>query len=428
MDRTMRDPTLIITAGWVAPMDRAAYRDGAVVVSRGRVIDVGGARDLATAHRGADLIDLPRSVLLPGLVNAHTHLELSTCRAGDSPGAHFGEWILGIRKQLAAQGEDFEGVVSGAVREGVRQSLRFGVTTIGDISQQNHFTRPALRALPVRCVSYGETLGLAKQRARHDELLARALDATHRSERLRIGLTPHASYTVDLRDYRTCLRVARERNLPLATHLAENPQEREFLEHQTGLFRDIWESLSMWDDTVQTYRGSPVAFAHAIGLLEYPTLLAHVNYCDDDELDLLARGRASVVYCPRTHAYFGHAPHRWREMLSRGVNVAVGTDSCASSPDLNLVDDLRLLRTSAPDVPAEALWEMATVRAARAIRMDDEVGAIARGKRADLVAFDADRLDPFESVLRDAREPTHVWFGGALTPAAPDFPAPTSPG
>jgi cytosine/adenosine deaminase-related metal-dependent hydrolase len=428
----MSDRTTIITAGWVAPMDRPAFRDGAVVVSAGRIVDVGDARELTRTHARRDAIDLPKSLLLPGLVNAHTHLELSTCHPGDSPGAHFGEWILNIRKQLTAQGDDFRAVVETAVRDGVRQSLRFGITTIGDISQQCHFTRPVLRDLPVRCVSFGETIGLAKQRPRHAELLERALDASKQTERLRIGLTPHAPYTVGLDDYRTCLRLARERNLPLATHLAENPEEREFLENHTGLFRDIWESLGMWEEPVETYRGSPIEFAHAIGLLDHPALLAHVNYCDDAELDLLARGRASVVFCPRTHAYFGHAPHRWREMLSRGVNVAVGTDSCASSPDLNLVDDLRLLRLLVPDLAAQQLWEMATTRGASALRMAGEAGSLSRGKRADLVAFDADGADPLDSTLRDARRPTHVWFDGQLiqdiNPSAPDSPSPSSRG
>ena len=424
----MSHRTTIITAGWVAPMDRPAFRDGAVVVSDGRIVDVGDAREMRNAHRDAETIDLPKSVLVPGLVNAHTHLELSTCRAGDSPGGHFGEWILNIRKQLPAQGDDFRAVVETAVRDGVRQSLRFGVTTIGDISQQCHFTRPVLRELPIRCVSFGETIGLARQRPRHAELLERALDASHQTERLTIGLTPHAPYTVELSDYRECLRIARERALPLATHLSENPEEREFLEHHTGLFRDIWESLGMWEEPVETYRGSPAQFAHAVGLLDEPTLLAHVNYCDDPDLDLLARGRASVVYCPRTHAYFGHAPHRWREMLARGVNVAVGTDSCASSPDLNLVDDLRLLRSLAPNSPAQQLWEMATVRGARALRMEGAVGSLSRGKRADVVAFDAATADPLESILRDSRHPTHVWFDGELTPSAPDYPSPISRG
>ena len=426
----MSERTTIITAGWVAPMARPVFRDGAVAVSGGRIVDVGDVREVARAHPRGETVDLPGSVLLPGLVNAHTHLELSTCSAGDSPGTHFGEWILNIRKQLAAQGDDFQAVVARAVHEGVRQSLRFGVTTLGDISQQCHVTRPVLRELPIRCVSFGETIGLAKQRPRHAELLERALDTTHRCERLTIGLTPHAPYTVDLSDYRECLRIARERALPLATHLGENPEEREFLEHHTGLFRDIWESIGMWEEPVETYRGSPVEFAHAIGLLEYPTLLAHVNYCDDAELDLLARGRASVVFCPRTHAYFGHAPHRWREMLARGVNVAVGTDSCASSPDLNLVEDLRLLRLLVPDFPAHILWEMATLRAARALRMEDEVGSLSRGQRADLVAFDADGADPLESILHNPHQPTHVWFDGEfiedVKPSAPASPAPSS--
>src|SRR6185295_5433024 len=98
-----------------------------------------------------------------------------------------------------------------------------------------------------------------------------------------------------------------------------------------------------------------------------------VNYCDDAELDLLAAGKASVVYCPRTHAYFSHPPHRWREMLARGINVAIGTDSCASSPDLNLLDDLRLVRKIAPDFPAESLWALATRNPARAVQLDAHI-------------------------------------------------------
>src|SRR5262249_49621367 len=152
--------------------------------------------------------------------------------------------------------------------------------------------------------------------------------------------------------------------MPLATHLAETPDEHAFLKSKTGAFRDVWETLGKWSDEVETHQGPPIAMARDIGLLDFPTLLAHVNYCHDDEMAMLARGRASVVYCPRTHAFFDHPPHRWREMLARGINVAVGTDSCASSPDLNIVDDLRLLHKIAPEVPAFDLWEMAATRAA----------------------------------------------------------------
>src|SRR5205823_6032319 len=202
-----------------------------------------------------------------------------------------------------------EELFTAAVKAGVEQSLRFGVTCVGDISQQMHITRPALRNSPMRCVSYGEVLGLAGLQPRYDLLLPRAIDRSDEGTRLRIGL------------------------------------------------------------------------------IEYRTLLAHVNYCDDDELEILSRGRASVIYCPRTHAYFGHPPHRWREMLDRGVNVAIGTDSCASSPDLNLLDDLRLAHAVAPDFSVDRLFELITTRAARALGWEAELGSLAPGKFADFAVF-----------------------------------------
>ncbi|HWP39831.1 MAG TPA: amidohydrolase family protein, partial [Tepidisphaeraceae bacterium] len=143
--------------------------------------------------------------------------------------------------------------------------------------------------------------------------------------------------------------------------------------------------------------------------------LAHVNYCEQSDLELLSRGQASVVYCPRTHRYFGHPPHRWREMLACGINLAVGTDSCASSADLNIVQDLRLLHQMAPDMPSQALWRLATVAAARALGMHDSIGSLTVGKRADMVAFPVargDGDDPLGAILRDQRTPTGVWIDG----------------
>jgi cytosine/adenosine deaminase-related metal-dependent hydrolase len=289
--------------------------------------------------------------------------------------------------------------------------LRFGITSVGDISQQMHLTRPLIKDLPIRCVSFGEVLGLAGRRSRFDELLPMALDRSCQTDRLRIGLQPHAPFTVDLDGYEQGLQLAKEQQMPLATHLAETADERAFLESHSGPFRRLWERLGAWSDEVKTFTGSPIEMANEIGMLEYPTLLAHVNYCDDRELVMLARGRASVVYCPRTHRYFRHPPHRWREMLAAGINVAVGTDSCASSPDLNLVDDLRLLRKIAPEVPAQTLWEMATLRAAMALRLQTEVGSLTPGKRADFVVFEVEPTDdPLEQILQSAREPKSVWL------------------
>jgi cytosine/adenosine deaminase-related metal-dependent hydrolase len=210
------------------------------------------------------------------------------------------------------------------------------------------------------------------------------------------------------------VQIARERGLPLSTHLAEIPEEREFLHSHAGPLQEMWERLGAWEDFPGTFDGSPVAFAKSMGLLDYPTLLAHVNYCDDEDLALLARGKASVVYCPRTHRYFGHPPHRWREMLALGINVAVGTDSCASSPDLNLVDDLRLLHEIAPEVTVEELWQMATINAAQTIQSDVS-------HAAEFTIFSATSDEPLKEILETDREPVEVWIAGVrrIPPASP---------
>jgi cytosine/adenosine deaminase-related metal-dependent hydrolase len=406
------DVKTLLQAAFVAPVDRPIIRDGAILFSGDTILDVGPARALRKAHAEASVVDLENSVLLPGLINAHTHLELTDCTAAGPFTGRFVEWIVGIRDRIRLDPARVEATVKTSVAAGVKQCLRFGVTTIGDISQQMHLARPLLRNGPLRVVSFGEVLGLARRRPRFDELFALATDRACESKYLRVGLSPHAPYTVDLDGYRQSLRYAKEKNLPLATHLAETPDEEVFLRDHAGPFQEMWERLGYWAEPVPTMPATPIRFAIAIGLLKYPTALAHVNYCDDEELVLLAAGRASVIYCPRTHAYFAHPPHRWREMLARGINVAVGTDSCASSPDLNLADDLRLLRRIAPDASAQSIWEMATIRGARALQMDRTIGSLAPGKAADVVAFKVSSNDPLEEILTNTEVPTAVWIGG----------------
>lgn len=399
----------LLRAARVVPIVAPVLHDGAVAIGEdGRIAQVGPFDQLRAEFPKADVEDLGPVSLLPGLVNPHTHLELTLCHCDEPPGC-FSEWIMRLPAQLTATG--LENPRATGIEQGIAQCLKFGVTCIGDISQYTRISRPILRRSPLRVVSFGEVIGLALRQARFEELLPDAIDPSYSSDRLTIGLSPHAPYTVDEPSYRRCLSIAQDRQLPLATHLAETPEERAFIEHHRGVFRNLWDSLGWWKEPVQTYRGSPIAFARDIGLLDHPTLLAHVNYCDDEEMMMLARGRASVVYCPRTHAYFGHPPHRWREMLEHGINVALGTDSCASSPDLNLLDDLRLVHRQAPDMPVQVLWSMVTTRAARALGMDGQIGQLSPGAWGDLVVFDVSD-QPLQALLDASLLPRQVWIAG----------------
>ena len=393
-------------------MDAPPVRDAAVVFQNGKILAVGSARHLRQNYPHAIRKDLDNVVLLPGLVNAHVHLELSDCQCGTPPAGGFGAWLLQLVQRNSRAGTKIESTVTQAVRTGVEQCLRFGITSVGDITRQASITRPLLRDGPLRVTSYGEIQAMAQRRNLFASRFAVAADTTFASDRLRIGLSPHAPYTVEPFGYTACRVAGMQNRSPLATHLAEAVEEAEFLSHHTGPFRELWEAIGQWDEQVPTFSGGPIRFAQSLGWLEFPALLAHVNYCDDDELSILAAGRASVVYCPRTHRYFGHPPHRWRDMLSRGVNVALGTDSCASSPDLNLVDDARLIHEIAPDFPVESIWEMMTIRGAKAIDGERSIGSITPVKCADFVAFGVDSEKPLREILENQKIPLKTWIAG----------------
>lgn len=396
----------LLCAAWVAPMHGPVLADGAVLIDA-KILAVGPRDQLGAQARDVELVDLGDCVLMPGLVNAHAHLELSLCRRPDSPRGGFVDWIKDLMPQVPTPEQ-----VAAAIDRGVEQCLRFGVTTVGDISRQCHLTRPLLHESPLRVISFGEVLAMAQHRDLLETRLAVAADGHWQSDRLTIGVSPHAPYSVEPTGFKRCLEIARQRHMPLATHLAETPYEAEFLAQHSGPFRDLWQWLGAWDGQVPKFSGGPIRFAQSLDLLQYPSVLAHVNYCDDGEMDILAGGRASVVYCPRTHQFFGHPPHRWRDMLARGINVAVGTDSCASSPDLNLVDDLRLLHRLDRQVPAADLWSLITTNAAKAMGFSGRVGSLAVGAAADLVAFAVKTDDPLLEVLESGIPPEAVWIGG----------------
>jgi aminodeoxyfutalosine deaminase len=421
VNSAVKPQKILLKSSWVAPMDRPAFRDGGVVIAGSRLLATGAWADMQRDHPEAIIEDLGAALILPGLVNAHVHLELSCAPRMPDP-ASFVTWIEQVMT-LVPPGGDFAAFARDGLLEGWRQCGQFGVTSVGDITRQHHVTRsidPMNNTDPFT-ISYGEIQAMAQRRGLLEERLIAAADTSHTSPRRQIGISPHAPYSIEPEGYRRSLALARQRHLPIATHLAEDLDEARFLAEHSGPFRDLWSFLNAWDDAVPRFAGGPIRYAKSLGLLDYPTLLAHVNYCDDDELALLAAGQASVVYCPRTHRYFSRPPHRFREMLARGINVALGTDSCASSPDLNLVDDLRLVHKTAPEIPAPELWRLITTRAAKAIGAT-HVGALIPGYFANLIAFPTSTHDPLTEILESNVLPRKVWIAGSpLTSPLPPY-------
>jgi len=407
----------LILADFIAPMDRPIIRQGAILIDGEKILDVGDAATLKKTHRDAQLHQFPNSIILPGLINAHAHLELTHLTREPAPTGGLAPWLIRVIRQNTFPQGELEKIVAKSIAKAVKQCIQFGVSTVGEISRNCRLTRSILSRSPLRVVSFGEIQAMGQRRNLLEERLAIAADTTDASANLRIGISPHAPYSVEPHGYRRALEIARKNNLPVSTHLAESPDEKDFLATHSGPLMKVWDFVGGFDNAVPTFEGGPIRFAKSLGLLDYPTVLAHVNYCDDAELDILAAGQASVVYNPRTHAYFNHPPHRWRDMLAKGITVALGTDSTASSGDLNLLDDLRLVHGLAPDYDVGKLWELVTLNAARALGLEKILGSLSPSKLADLAIFPAQGQDPLSYILNNPINPHQLWVNGTRATA-----------
>jgi cytosine/adenosine deaminase-related metal-dependent hydrolase len=297
-----------------------------------------------------------------------------------------------------------------AMVAGLRESLAAGVTTIGEIATSVP-PRPSGEDVLPRTVVFQEAIGFSAGRV--DSVFAdveQRLAATEEPT----GVSPHAPYTVHPQLLERLVRLAAERSIPIAMHLAESREELRLLQHGDGPFRELLEERSMWDAKAIPRGSRPLDYLKQ--LAEAPrSLVIHGNYLDAEEIEYLGRrrDRMSVVFCPRTHAYFQHEAYPLGAMLKAGVRVALGTDSRASNPDLDLLEEARTLVKLFPQASPDNALRMATQDGAEALGISGVAGSFKVGKRADLVAIEIrDHGDePFEAVLSHGA-PLKVWIHG----------------
>jgi aminodeoxyfutalosine deaminase len=416
---------MLLTAGLALPMDgRPPIRDAAVLIEGARIAAVGARREVlarpdAAGHERRDFGD---AVLLPGLVNAHIHLEYT--HLGPLPAPRpFLPWI---RDLVAWSAERAPADWERSARDGVAQSLRAGVTCLGEIVTRG----PGLGAMVeagLHGVAYVELAGvreenLAEKLARFDALVATAEGQVQAAgdPGLRVGLSPHAPYSIVGRMIGHVAERARDAGMPLAMHLAESPGEVALLRDGTGVIAEFLRAglAEGRGEPPDYYREGghglgPIAYAAARGLFApgHPTLVIHGVHLDADDIAAIARHGAAVALCPRSNRLLecGDAPVA--ALLDAGIPLGIGTDSLGSNEDLDLFAELRALAALArgqrpatlPDEGALArrLLGIATAEGARALALDDRLGALAPGKLADLAVLDLDvgDDDPHVAVL-----------------------------
>lgn len=399
---------MILKAAHVAPLDGPTIEDGCVEIEGERIARV-GPRDEWPAN--APVEDLGAVVLTPGLVNPHTHLELGAYWQALPP-APFWEWLPGLVRLRRAP--DALSRERAAAEEWGWRSLRAGVTTVGDISRQN-VAWSALKRVPIRKVCFAELLTIADHPARNPVELQAAVESIEEDALLTAGVSPHAPYTVPKEQIREAIALAARLNRPWTMHLAETPEEVEFLNGNANALPEGFSRLL------------PPAGIHPPGqdLRDFLDdvcgdgtsggALAHVNYPTQEEVAWLSDQEHFVIYCPRAHRFFGHAPHRFTRLIAAGARVAIGTDSPASNDDVSLLSELRLLQTLIERPPApHALLHFVTLNAAAALGLHHQIGSLTAGKQADIAAFPfaSAAADPLEAIIRDAPAPTAVWVAG----------------
>jgi cytosine/adenosine deaminase-related metal-dependent hydrolase len=296
--------------------------------------------------------------------------------------------------------------LTAAVAAGAAEAIASGTTALADISHDNRAWQ-VLAPLPLRKLCLAEVLGLGPlasgAMSRLQESLANIPSPPEQQAlRLEFGISPHAPYTTSEALYRQAIELARDRGWRVCTHLAETRGERQFLATGGGRFLQFLKQIGLIDSSFVPLSCKPIQFAQRVGLLEIPSILAHVNYLDDDELDLLAAGRASVVYCPLSGAFFGRRGHRYAQMLQRGINVALGTDSLASNDRLDMLAEMRSLRADGL-LDNHTILGMGTLNGAIALGWDQRIGTLEAGKRADWIAVElppnSQTADPLETIL-----------------------------
>lgn len=396
---------MILRAKIVLPITAPPIEDGAVLVSGGKIRAVAPWKDLARQASRFPTNDLGEVILLPGLVNAHCHLDYSGMAGELSPPKNFTDWIAGITAFKASW--DYSDYAQSWLR-GAHQLLKTGTTTVADIEAVPELLPEVWEATPLRVFSFLEMTGI-KSRRPAKEILRDAMEKISdlKHPRHRAMLSPHAPYSTVPELLKITAAAARKHNWRVSTHIAESEAEFAMFQNADGKMHD-WLARN-GRDNADCGKGSPVAHFARHQLLGENVLAVHVNYLAPGDAKLLTKSKTHVVHCPRSHDYFRHTKFERERLAKAGVNICLGTDSLATmrkdgkqKPELDMFAEMRQLAEKDASVSPKEILEMATINGARALGVSGKIGQLAKNHFADLIALPCPTKvkDIHEAVIR----------------------------
>ncbi|VAX41025.1 hypothetical protein MNBD_PLANCTO02-2617 [hydrothermal vent metagenome] len=369
-----------LTARWVFPVDANPLEQGVIEIEAGGIVAVHQKRNSAA-------IDLGNVAIIPSLVNCHTHLELSDLSSPLETSTSFAHWIRSVITHRQERTEASQKIYE----EGLQEATISGSTLVGDIVGVDWKPADSLHSKN-QVIAFRELIGLLPEQQteqlaaakQHIDVIQEFISQNKIMPHLLSGLSPHAPYSVGFDLLKSIAHLATERNVPLAMHLAETTEEIELLKNGRGGLVEMLKEFGIWHNDLFPFSTTPLDYLKILATAPR-ALVVHGNYLSDEEIDFLAAHRQmTTIYCPRTHAYFSHSQHPWLQLLKKGANVALGTDSRASNPDLSLWQELLYLHQTNPKIPPQQLLELGTLAGARAFGLEEETGSLQAGKFADL--------------------------------------------
>jgi aminodeoxyfutalosine deaminase len=378
---------MIVRARTVVTMDGPPIEDGAVAISGDRIADVGKFDQIKTRNSGT-VVDLGEQALLPGLINAHCHLDYTCLRGKIARQKSFTDWIRAInleKSKLAP--EDYVA----SINEGFAQAKRFGTATIANLTAFPQLIR-RLSDTPIRTWWFAELIDVRSPN-RTNDLVDSVIESLKSPQNC--GLAPHALFTASKNLYQRCEEAGP--NILLTTHLAESREEMEMFRDASGPLYEFMKSIGR--DMTDCGHGTPLerflTVRDSTTLKAFKArrdndwLVAHLNELTESDFELLEKMKTKfhVVHSPRSHEYFGHSRFPFERLHALGFSVCLGTDSLASNESLSLFDEMGAFRRNEPDIPPKKIFEMVTVNPALALRQQNTLGRIRPGFRADLIAI-----------------------------------------
>jgi cytosine/adenosine deaminase-related metal-dependent hydrolase len=389
---------MIIRARTAVTMDGPPIENGAVAISGNRIVDVGDFSEISERHAGKKIVDLGEKALLPGLVNAHCHLDYTCLRGKILPRKSFADWIRAINAEKAKLSREN---YLASINEGFAEAKRFGTTTIANLTAFPELISQI--QAPIRTWWFAELIDV-RSPERANEIVDLAIEFLKPVPNW--GLAPHALFTGSRDLYRRCQEVARREKILLTTHLAESREEMEMFRHGSSPLYEFMKSISRPIDDC----GQETPLEKFVGLLadaSLPTqwIVAHLNELAESDFKLLKEltSKFHIVHSPRSHEYFGHSCFPFARLHALGFNICLGTDSLASNESLSSFDEMRAFQRSEPGISPDKVLEMATVNAGLALGQSSHGGKLGRiraGFQADLIAVPCSGTDNlFEQIV-----------------------------